>query len=162
MGKIRDLLFLPSTLAGQSVLGSSGLGMKLEPLDAIQRALGGVGVTTRTATVLPGNPVAALDVLAPTIAFTVQPHWGKYTIGSERGKVQAPNVCTCRKWGLLCLAVHERFFHGPTRDGTCGVGYASRFWSYLSMHQLPTTHKIAQPWLRISTTTARGGQHAPA
>ena len=56
-------LFLPSTLAGQSVLGSSGLGIKLEPLDAIQRALGGVGVTTRTATVLPGNPVAALDVL---------------------------------------------------------------------------------------------------
>ena len=78
-------LFLPSTLAGQSLLGSSGLGMKLEPLDAIQRALGGVGVTTRTATVLPGNPVAALDLLAPTIAFSVQPHWGKYTIGSERG-----------------------------------------------------------------------------
>ena len=78
-------LFLPSTLAGQSVLGSSGLGMKLEPLDAIQRALGGVGVTTRTATVLPGNSVASLDLLAPTIAFTGQPHWGKYTIGSERG-----------------------------------------------------------------------------
>ena len=79
------VLIWPSTLAGQSVLGSSGLGLRLEPLDAIQRALGGVGVTTRTATVLPGNPVAALDVLAPTIAFTVQPHWGKYTIGSERG-----------------------------------------------------------------------------
>ena len=78
-------LFLPSTLAGQSVLGSSGLGMKLEPLDAIQRALGGVGGTTRTATVIPGNPVASLDILAPTIAFTIQPHWGKYTLGSERG-----------------------------------------------------------------------------
>ncbi len=57
------VLIWPSTLAGQSVLGSSGLGLRLEPLDAIQRALGGVGVTTRTATVLPGNPVAALDVL---------------------------------------------------------------------------------------------------
>ncbi len=78
-------LFLPSTLAGQSVLGSSGLGLKLEPLDAIQRALGGVGVTTRTATVLPGNPVASVDLLAPTIAFTLQPHWGNYTIGSDRG-----------------------------------------------------------------------------
>jgi hypothetical protein len=29
--------------------------------------------------------VASLDVLAPTIAFTIQPYWGKYTIGSERG-----------------------------------------------------------------------------
>ena len=82
-------LFLPSTVMSQSVLGSSGLGMKLEPLDAIQRALGGVGVTTRTATVLSGNPVASLDVLAPTITFTVQPHWGKYTIGSERGNFRA-------------------------------------------------------------------------
>ena len=79
------VLILPSTLASQSVLASSGLGVPLEPLDAIQRALGGVGVTTRAATVLPGNPIAALDVLAPTIAFTAQPHWGKYTIGPERG-----------------------------------------------------------------------------
>jgi len=89
MRHLRSLLVLalifPSTLASQSVLGSSGLGMKLEPLDAIQRALGGVGVTTLTATVLPGNPVTSLDVLAPTITFTVQPHWGKYSVGSEKG-----------------------------------------------------------------------------
>ena len=78
-------LILPTALAGQSVLGSSGLGMRLDPFGAVQRALGGVGVVTRTATVLPGNPVASLDVLAPTIAFTIQPHWGKYTIGSEKG-----------------------------------------------------------------------------
>ena len=51
------VLILPSSLAGQSVLGSSGLGMRLEPLDATQRALGGVGVTTRTAIVIPGNPM---------------------------------------------------------------------------------------------------------
>lgn len=78
-------LILPTSLVGQSVLGSSGLGMRLEPLDAVQRALGGVGVVTRTATVLPGNPTASLDILAPTITFTIQPHWGKYTIGSEKG-----------------------------------------------------------------------------
>ena len=78
-------LILPSSLAGQSVLGSSGLGMRLEALDATQRALGGVGVTTRTAIVIPGNPVASLDLLAPTIAFTAQPHWGKYTIGADKG-----------------------------------------------------------------------------
>ena len=78
-------LILPSSLAGQSVLGSSGLGMRLEPLDATQRALGGVGVTTRMAIVIPGNPVASLDILAPTIAFTAQPHWGKYTVGADKG-----------------------------------------------------------------------------
>jgi len=78
-------LSLPSALAGQSVLGSTGLGMKLEPLDAVQRALGGLGVTTRGGTVLPGNPMASLDVLAPTIAFTVQPQWGKFRIGSDKG-----------------------------------------------------------------------------
>jgi len=78
-------LIFPSSLAGQSVLGSSGLGMRLEALDATQRALGGVGVTTRAAVVIPGNPVASLDLLAPTITFTVQPHWGKYTVGADKG-----------------------------------------------------------------------------
>jgi hypothetical protein len=78
-------LSVPSALAGQSVLGSTGLGMRLEPLDAVERALGGLGVTTRGATVLPGNPVASLDVLAPTIAFTIQPQWGKFTVGSDKG-----------------------------------------------------------------------------
>jgi len=59
--------------------------MRSEPLDATQRALGGVGVTTRSAIVIPGNPVVSLDLLAATIAFTVQPHWGKYTIDAHKG-----------------------------------------------------------------------------
>ena len=78
-------LMTPCTLAGQSILGSSGLGLKVEPLDAAQRALGGVGVTARTPAVLPGNPVAALDVLAPSIAVTVQPHWGDFAVESAKG-----------------------------------------------------------------------------
>ena len=78
-------LILPSSLAGQSLLGSSGLGMRLEPLDAVQRALGGIGVTARSPTVLPGNPAAALDLLAPTVTFTVQPQWGRYEVGAEQG-----------------------------------------------------------------------------
>jgi hypothetical protein len=78
-------LILPSTLAGQSLMASSGLGMRLEPLDAVQRALGGMGVTTRAPAVLPGNPLAALDLLAPSITFTVQPQWGQYEIEAQRG-----------------------------------------------------------------------------
>ncbi|MEC9241773.1 MAG: hypothetical protein VYA48_03875, partial [Gemmatimonadota bacterium] len=79
------LLIMSSPLAAQSVIGASGLGMRLEPLDAVQRALGGVGVTTRTPTVLPGNPAASLDLLAPTLTFTAQPQWGTYVVGSEKG-----------------------------------------------------------------------------
>ena len=82
-------LISPSTLAGQSLVGSSGLGMRLEPLDAVQRALGGIGVTTLTPTVLPGNPVASLDVLDATVTFTVQPSWGTYEIESARGRFYA-------------------------------------------------------------------------
>ena len=78
-------LIFPISLAGQSVLGSSGLGRRTEALDATQRALGGVGVTTRAAIVIPGNPIATLDVLAPSITFTVQPHWGNYTVSSDEG-----------------------------------------------------------------------------
>lgn len=79
------LLLLPGGLAGQSVLSSSGLGFRMEPLDAVQRALGGVGPASRTATVLPGEPTSALDLLAPTVSFTLQPTWGDYTLGSDEG-----------------------------------------------------------------------------
>ena len=79
------LLFVPGGLAGQSVLSSGGLGFRLEPLDAVQRALGGVGPAARTATVLPGEPTSALDLLAPTVSFTLQPTWGDYTLGSDEG-----------------------------------------------------------------------------
>ncbi len=79
------LLLVPGGLAGQSVLSSGGLGFKMEPLDAVQRALGGVGPASRTATVLPGEPTSALDLLAPTVSFTLQPTWGDYTLGSDEG-----------------------------------------------------------------------------
>ena len=76
---------LPSVGVGQSILGTGGLGIRLEPLDAVQRALGGVGVAGGTTTVLPGEPTASLDLLAPTVTFTVQPTWGDYSLGSEEG-----------------------------------------------------------------------------
>ncbi len=71
--------------AGQSILSTAGLGVRSEPLDAIQRALGGVGVAAGTATVLPDDPTASLDLLAPTVTFSVQPTWGDYSLGSEEG-----------------------------------------------------------------------------
>ena len=95
------VLIFPNTLVGQSVIGSSGLGMRVAPLDAVQRALGGVGVPTRTSTVLPGNPVAALDILAPTISFTVQPHWGEFQTESAQGDFFATRFPV---FGHMCRA----------------------------------------------------------
>ena len=53
------LVTSPQLSEAQSLLGSSGLGMKLDPIDATQRALGGVGLSGRTPTILPGDPTAS-------------------------------------------------------------------------------------------------------
>ncbi|MEO2158716.1 MAG: hypothetical protein ABGX31_05190 [bacterium] len=60
--------------------------MKLDPIDATQRALGGVGLSTRTPTILPGDPTASLDLLASTASFTLQPMWGSYKLGVDEGE----------------------------------------------------------------------------
>ncbi len=73
-------------LEGQSLLGSSGLGMKMEPIDATQRALGGVAIAGRTPTIIPGDPIASLDLLASTASVTLQPMWGSYKLGSNQGE----------------------------------------------------------------------------
>ena len=78
-------LVFPGAVIGQSILGSSGLGTRAEPLDAVQRALGGVGAAIQSSTVLPGDPTASLDLLAPTLTFTIQPTWANYTVGSAEG-----------------------------------------------------------------------------
>ena len=74
-------LVFPGAVIGQSILGSSGLGTRSEPLDAVQRALGGAGAAIQSSTVLPGDPTASLDLLAPTLTFTIQPTWADYTVG---------------------------------------------------------------------------------
>ena len=76
---------LPGVGVGQSILSTEGLGMRSEPLDAAQRALGGVGLATGSVSILPNDPTASLDLLAPTVSFSVQPTWGDYTLGSEEG-----------------------------------------------------------------------------
>ena len=78
--------FNMSIAEGQSLLGSTGLGMRLEPIDATQRALGGVAIAGRTPTIIPGDPTASLDLLASTASVTLQPMWGSYKIGSNQGE----------------------------------------------------------------------------
>jgi len=76
---------LPGSGASQSILGTAGLGVPVESLDAVQRALGGIGLGSGLASVLPGDPTASLDLLAPTVTFTAQPTWGSYTLESDEG-----------------------------------------------------------------------------
>ncbi len=85
---VGPLVGLPGAAAGQSLLSTGGLGVRSEPLDAVQRALGGVGVANGPASILPTDPTASLDLLAPTVSFSVQPTWGDYTVGSEEGDFQ--------------------------------------------------------------------------
>ena len=79
------LASVPGSGAGQSILGTGGLGVRTEALDAVQRSLGGVGIAAGTASVLPDDPTASLDLLAATVSFTMQPTWGDYTLGAEEG-----------------------------------------------------------------------------
>lgn len=73
----------PNMAVGQSILATGVLGIRTESLDAVQRSLGGVGLATGTTSILPGEPTASLDLLAPTVTMTVQPTWGHYNLRSE-------------------------------------------------------------------------------
>jgi hypothetical protein len=86
-GGIATLLALAfvGTASGQSLLATEGLGLRVESVDATARALGGVSLGSLTPRVLPGQPTAALDLLAPSITFTGQPSWGDYVLNDEEG-----------------------------------------------------------------------------
>ncbi len=80
---VAALALLPGLLAGQSLLGTQGLGFPLEPLDARARGLGSVGTGLRGTYLLPGDPAAAAGMLFPTLEMTFQPEWGNGTVGDE-------------------------------------------------------------------------------
>lgn len=86
-GGIAALLALAGAGAasGQSLLATEGLGLRVESVDATARALGGVSLGSLTSRVLPGQPTAALDLLAASITFTAQPSWGDYVLDGEEG-----------------------------------------------------------------------------
>ena len=70
------VLLIPGVLAGQSLLGTRGLGLPLEPMDARARALGSVGVGLLGGNLNPMELASATGLLIPTVNFTLQPHWG--------------------------------------------------------------------------------------
>jgi hypothetical protein len=64
-----------SPLAGQSLLGATGLGFPLQATDARASSLGGIGVGLFGGHLLPTDPAAAADLSIPSLTFTVQNAW---------------------------------------------------------------------------------------
>ena len=83
------LCTLPAGALAQTLFNAGGLGAPIEPLNARVRGVGGVGPGLFDAMLLPGEPGAAIDLVVPTITFSMQPVWGAYTIGDSRGDLQA-------------------------------------------------------------------------
>jgi hypothetical protein len=77
------LACLSQGLEGQSLLGSRGLGLPLEPLDARSRALGSVGVGLMGSALLPSDPASAAGIAFPALEITIQPQWAEGTVGEE-------------------------------------------------------------------------------
>jgi hypothetical protein len=81
-------VFTPS-LSAQSLFGSQGLGLPLDPLDARARALGTVGVGLMGPSLSPTNLAAAARILLPTAQMTVQPHWVDGDLAGQPLKTRA-------------------------------------------------------------------------
>ena len=124
------LLLVPGTARGQSLLGSAGLGLPTEAQDTRARALGGITLGTSTPGVIPGEPTAALDLLFPTVVFTMQPSWGEFTLDGDTGDYQGtrfPLVGVAYPVGVrgvitatLASTFDQRW--KVTREGTAEIG----------------------------------------
>lgn len=74
----------PGPLAGQSLIGSRGLGLPMYPANARARALGGEGVGLLGGNLNPADLASSTGLLIPTVNFTMQPSWGSGVVEGER------------------------------------------------------------------------------
>lgn len=77
------LVLLSQPLAGQSLLGSQGLGTLMEPLDARARALGTSGVGLWGPSLTPVDLASAARIYLPTAQVTLQPQWVDGDLGGQ-------------------------------------------------------------------------------
>jgi hypothetical protein len=82
------LVGVPCAVSGQSLLNSGGLGLASGGNDTRATALGGITLGATIPGVISGQPTAALDLLAATVAFTAQPSWGSYSFEGASGDFQ--------------------------------------------------------------------------
>lgn len=76
-------LLAPVPLAGQSLIGSRGLGLPMHAANARARALGGEGVGLLGGNLNPADLASSTGLLIPTVNFTMQPSWGTGVVGGE-------------------------------------------------------------------------------
>ncbi len=69
------LLVVGAPVSGQSIFGSSGIGLPMEALDGRSRSLGSFGIGLQGSAILPSDPAAAARVLLPTGVIVAQPSW---------------------------------------------------------------------------------------
>lgn len=74
---------------GQSLFGSQGLGMLVEPLDARARALGTMGVGLLGPSLTSTDPASAARIFLPTGQITIQPQWIDGDLGGQRLNTKA-------------------------------------------------------------------------
>ncbi|MSR35801.1 MAG: hypothetical protein EXR95_04020 [Gemmatimonadetes bacterium] len=101
------LVALARPAAAQSVLAAGGLGIPVEPVDGRGRGMGSVGPGLFGTAVIPGDPAAALDLLVPTLTFSMQSSWLTVDQSGERSNQSAirfPAIGVAypvRDWGTL-------------------------------------------------------------
>ncbi len=111
--------------AAQSVLAAGGLGLPIEPVDGRGRALGSVGIGLLGTTVVPADPVGAVDLPIPTLALTLQSSWLDVQEGAQAASFSGNRFPALgvsypvRDWGVLTLtygAVLDQRWRHERRD----------------------------------------------
>lgn len=80
---------VPASAAAQSLMGVRGLGVLGGTADGRAAAVGNLGIGLAGAEVSAADPTAGKDLGVPTISLTMQPTWGEFELGPERGDVRA-------------------------------------------------------------------------
>jgi len=79
---------LPGTLDAQSLLGTRGLGLPIEAMNARARALGSEGVGLMDGNLNATELATATGLLLPTANFSLQPHWGSGSVDGTSVEAQ--------------------------------------------------------------------------
>jgi hypothetical protein len=113
-------------VSAQSLLASSGLGVRAEALDARSRALGNPGIGLLGARILSTDPAAAAALSAPSIAATFQPATSTLSDGRSAGNARFPTIGLSYPFGGNVMSVQFASFldqeWGVLHEHTISVG----------------------------------------
>ncbi len=99
------LVLTPGALEAQSLLGTGGLGIPSEALDARSRALGGVGVGLSGWQLLPNDPGSTGGLFLPSITLTMQPASVSVNGAESAGRTRFPVVAVSYPYRNVIFSV---------------------------------------------------------